>query len=91
MMALATHCRTATTPTGPSTGKASAAIAAPSWADTPLPVISAMPTAQSRCAPAAVPEAAVPAAFPCAAVTDDADPRRRNRPSRRCSRNAAWT
>jgi len=27
--AAATHCRTATTPTGPSTGKASAAVAAP--------------------------------------------------------------
>ncbi len=39
----ATHWRTATTPTGPSTGKASAAVAAPSWLDAALPVISATP------------------------------------------------
>jgi hypothetical protein len=39
----ATHWRTATTPAGPSTGKASAAVAAPSWLDKALPVISAMP------------------------------------------------
>src|SRR6202042_616043 len=39
----ATHWRTATTPAGPSAGKASAAVAAPSWLDAALPVISAMP------------------------------------------------
>ena len=39
----ATHWRTATTPTGPSTGNASAAVAAPSWLDIALPVISATP------------------------------------------------
>ena len=39
----ATHCRTATTPTGPITGKASAPIAAPTWLDRPLPSIMATP------------------------------------------------
>jgi len=39
----ATHCRTATTPAGPSTGKASAPRAAPSWLEKPLPSIMATP------------------------------------------------
>ena len=47
--AAATHWRTATTPAGPSTGKASAAVAAPNWLDAALPVINAMPASRPRC------------------------------------------
>jgi hypothetical protein len=43
----ATHCRTATTPAGPITGKARAPVAAPTWLDSPLPSIRATPTARS--------------------------------------------
>jgi len=39
----AIHCRTATTPTGPSTGNAMAPAAAPSWLDSALPSIRAGP------------------------------------------------
>jgi hypothetical protein len=46
----ATHWRIATTPAGPRTPKASAAVAAPSWFDTALPVISATPAISSRLA-----------------------------------------
>ncbi len=42
----ATHWRTATTPAGPRAGKASAAVAAPTWLDAALPVISAMPVSR---------------------------------------------
>ena len=42
----ATHWRTATTPTGPITGKASAPTAAPVWLDSALPSISATPVAR---------------------------------------------
>ena len=41
--AAATHCLIATTPAGPSTGNARAAVAAPTWLDAALPVMSAMP------------------------------------------------
>ncbi len=39
----ATHCRIATTPGDPSTRRASAAVAAPTWLDAALAVISAIP------------------------------------------------
>jgi hypothetical protein len=39
----ATHWRAATTPAGPITGKASAAVAAPTWLDSPLPSIRSTP------------------------------------------------
>ena len=45
----ATHWRIATTPAGPSTGNASAAVAAPSWLDRALPVISAIPVSWPGC------------------------------------------
>jgi hypothetical protein len=51
----ATHWRTATTPAGPSTGKASAAVAAPSWVEAALPVISTMPVSRADGAAAAPP------------------------------------
>ena len=44
----ATHCRTATTPTGPSTGKARAAIPAPVWLADALASINATPVARCR-------------------------------------------
>lgn len=56
--AAAIHCRTATTPTGPITGKASAPTAAPTWVDSALPVIIATPVRRTtvilrtRCASA---------------------------------------
>src|SRR5215470_7344693 len=54
----AAHWRTATTPAGPSAGKASAAVAAPSWLDAALPVISAMPVSRSGCPVVAAPAGA---------------------------------
>src|SRR6516165_9396549 len=56
----ATHWRTATTPTGPSAGKASAAVAAPNWLDAALPVISATPVSRPDRPAAALPSEAVP-------------------------------
>ncbi len=44
--AAATHCRTATTPAGPIIGNAWAATAAPTWFDSPLPNIIAIPTSR---------------------------------------------
>ena len=58
----ATHCRTATTPAGPSTGNASAAVAAPNWLEAALPVISATPRAVVR----------MPAAWPRTIHTQNA-------------------
>jgi len=43
----ATHWRIATTPAGPRTGKASAAVAAPSWTEAALPVMRAIPVSRS--------------------------------------------
>jgi hypothetical protein len=50
--AAATHCLIATTPAGPSTGNARAAVAAPIWLDAALPVIKAMPVVVRDMAPA---------------------------------------
>jgi hypothetical protein len=60
----ATHWRTATTPAGPSTGKARAAIAAPNWTEAALPVISAMPASRPDGATSAGPPVAVPGCCP---------------------------
>jgi hypothetical protein len=62
----ATHWRTATTPAGPITGKASAPVAAPTWLDRALPSIRATPAERSR-RPAARPGAGAPAA-PCSSA-----------------------
>src|SRR5438309_1477586 len=45
-MIAATYWRTATTPTGPRTGKASEPIAAPTWFDRPLPTIVTTPASR---------------------------------------------
>src|ERR1700741_5543211 len=44
----ATYWRTATTPTGPNTGKASEPIAAPTWLDRPLPTMVRTPAGLVR-------------------------------------------
>src|SRR5215469_6837854 len=56
----ATHWRIATTPTGPSTGKARAAVAAPSWLAAALPVFRATPVSRAGSVVVAGPGVAAP-------------------------------
>ena len=83
--AAATHWRTATTPTGPSAGKASAARAAPIWLDRPLPHISATPAQRFRAGAATAGEAVFVIAIPALSIgrTDTQNASR--------SRSIRWT